>query len=232
MNRFKTLIGATATAAFLIGATSVSAQPRPDKSWKSWFGHVKGSYTLAQGDAGDVLDDGFSIGGGATYQPEGSKLGLVLDLEYTELDISSSTIRDINDAIDESGGEGMLTGGDVSTWSLTVNGTWSPSTDGQGFYLIGGIGIYGVEGRVRENGLVWYPPICDPWFWWCTPGGVGPGSVVAASESSTELGWNAGLGWAFEVGTGSQLFIEARFHSVDTSPIGTDYMPLTVGYRW
>ena len=95
-----------------------------------------------------------------------------------------------------------------------------------------GVGAYDVEGRVRETGLVFYPPICDPWFWWCRSGGVGPGSVVVAKTSSTEFGWNAGLGWAFEVATGSQLYLEARFHSVNTSPLGTEYLPLTIGYRW
>lgn len=218
-------------ATFLVAA-SVSAQPRPDKSWKSWFGHIDGSYSLPQGDAGDVLDDGFSIGGGAMYWPEEWEIGLVLDLDYSEFDISGSTIRAINDAIAESGGDGMLTGGDVEVWSFKVNGTWSPSDTGSGFYLTAGVGIYGVDARVTETGLVFFPPICDPWFWWCTPGGVGPGTITAASDSSTEFGWNAGLGWAFEVGTGSQLYLEVRFESVNTSPLGTDYLPLTIGYRW
>ena len=216
----------------LLVSGSASAQPRPDKSWKNWFGHIDGSFTLAQGDAGDVLDDGFSLGGGATYWPEDWKIGLVLDLDYTEFGISGSTIRSINNAIDDAGGEGMLTGGDVNLWSLTVNGTWSPSDTGSGFYVIAGVGAHHVEGRVRETGLVYYPPICDPWFWWCRPGGIGPGSVVVGSTSSTEFGWNAGLGWAFEVGTGSQLYLEARFHSVNSSPLGTEYLPLTIGYRW
>ena len=56
--------------------------------------------------------------------------------------------------------------------------------------------------------------------------------MTAASVDSTEFGWNAGLGWAFEVGTGSQIYIEARFNSINTSPLGTDYLPLTIGYRW
>ena len=218
-------------AALVLVSTAATAQPRPDKSWKSWFGHIDGSYSLAQGDAGDVLDDGFSIGGGAMYWPEDWAVGLVLDLDYSEFDISSSTIREINDAIIESGGEGMLTGGDVTNWALSVNLTWSP-TEGQGFYLIGGASVNWIEGRVTETGLIYFPPICDPWFWWCTPGGVGPGTVTAASVDSTEFGWNAGLGWAFEVGTGSQIYIEARFNSINTSPLGTDYLPLTIGYRW
>jgi hypothetical protein len=227
----KMILTAVALTIFM-GATVASAQPRPNKSWKSWFGHADLSYALAEGEAGNVLDDGFSIGGGATYWPEQWKIGLVLDLDYTEFDISNSTIRNINQAIIDGGGSGTISGGDASLWSLSINGTWSPSDTGEGFYVIGGIGGYDVDARVTEDALVWYPPICDPWFWWCTPGGVGPGTAVRASTSSTEFGWNAGLGWAFEVGEGSQLYIEARFHSVDTSPEATEFLPLTIGFRW
>lgn len=230
MTGVKTLIGFSVAA--LLTAGVATAQPRPDKSWKNWFGHIDASYTIPQGDAGDVLDDGYSISGGASYQPEGSKLGLVLDLDYTELDISNSAIAAINDAIDDTGDDGRLTGGDMTIWSLTVNGTWSPSTSGQGFYVIAGIGAYNYKAQVTETGLIAYPPICDPWFWWCVPGGVGTGAINAGSDSGTEFGWNAGLGWAFQVGGGSQIFIETRFHSVDTSPLATDYLPLTIGYRW
>jgi opacity protein-like surface antigen len=218
--------------ASLLLASFSFAQPRPDKDWKNWFGHIAGSYSIPQGDASDVLDEGYSFGGGATYWPEDWPVGLRLDLEYSDFDISSSTIRDINDAIDEAGGEGSITGGDVTAWSGTVSAVWSPSNRGSGFYALGGVGVYRVEGKIREQGLIWYPPICDPWFWWCVPGGVGPGTVVAGSASSTEFGWSVGIGWAFEVGVGSQLYIESRYQSVDTSPLSTEFLPITLGYRW
>jgi opacity protein-like surface antigen len=230
MNRKRSLIFGCALT--LVATSAAWSQPRPDKGFKDWFGHIAGGFTLTQGDVSDILDDGYSIRGGATYWPEEWPVGLVMELEYSGFDISNETIRNINDAIEQGGGEGMLTGGDVETWSFTLNGTWSP-TQGQGFYLIGGVGAYRVEGRIKEDGLVYYPPICDPWFWWCTPGGVGPGTIVVASESTTEFGWNVGLGFAFEVGAvGSQFFIESRYHSANTSPEATTYLPLSIGFRW
>ena len=39
-----------------------SADARPDKSWKEWFGHLEGSWVLAQGDYGDVVKDDFELG--------------------------------------------------------------------------------------------------------------------------------------------------------------------------
>ena len=48
-----------------------------------------------------------------------------------------------------------------------------------------------------------------------------------------EIGYNVGIGWAFEMGSvGSQLFIESRYHSIDMSPQSTEILPITIGYRW
>ena len=217
----------------LLIAASASAQPRPDKSWRDWFGHFAGGWSIPQGNFGDIVDDGFSLAGGATYWPEDWPVGIVLEMGYSEYDISSSAIDAINEEIDNSGGTGEITGGWASSWSVTANLTWSPSSSGKGFYLIGGIGAYRVEGKISEDGLIYYPPVCNPWYWWCVPGGVGPGTIVVGSASTTEFGWNAGAGWAFPVGSvGSQLYIESRYHSAETSPEATAYLPLAIGYRW
>jgi hypothetical protein len=219
-------------ALFVLASSGASAQARPD-SPKDWFGHFSLSYTQPESDVSDLLDDGYTLSGGATYWPEDWPVGLVFDLAYTDFDMSSSTIREINDRIDESGGSGELTGGSVDVWSLTIGGTWSPSDSGSGFYLLADVGVHSVEGRVEETGLVYYPPICDPWFWWCSPGGVGPGTAVVASDRQTAFGWEVGIGWAWEVSlSGAQVFIEASYQTIETSPVSTSYLPLTIGYQW
>jgi len=51
-------------------------------------------------------------------------------------------------------------------------------------------------------------------------------------DSTTEFGWNGGIGLSFNVGsTDSQLYLEAKYHSVETTTSAT-YVPITVGYRW
>jgi len=219
-------------ALLLLTVSVATAQPRPDKEYKNWFGHFSGSWVMPQSTAGDVLDDGWKLSGGATYWPEHWPVGLVFDLGYSDMDISSDAIRRINNAIENAGGEGKINSGDYDDWSVSVNATWSPSDNGAGFYIIGGVGVDFVEGRIKQTGLVYYPPVCDPWFWWCYPGGVGPGSIVVGKRSSTEFGVNLGIGWAFRVGLDSQLFIEARYYTIDTSPKSTEMLPITIGYRW
>ncbi len=121
----------------------------------------------------------------------------------------------------------------MDIWSLSANGVWGPDTDSAvGFYLTAGVGVDYLEGKITDNGLVYYPPVCDPWFWWCIPGGVGPGTIVVFSEDTMEFSWNAGVGLTFDLSSGSQIYLEARYETVDTSPRETEYIPIVLGYRW
>ena len=40
-----------------------------------------------------------------------------------------------------------------------------------------------------------------------------------------------GAALTFKVGLGSQLYIEAKYHRVETER-ATEYIPLVIGYRW
>jgi opacity protein-like surface antigen len=207
---------------------------RPDKPWKSWFGQFSAGYAFVQGDAGDTLDDDWFLTGGAMYWPGDWPVGLSLDLGYVDFGVSKETIDRINDIIDDDPqNEGRVDGGNVEIWQLTANGVWGPGkSDGTGFYVTAGVGAYYVEGTLNEIGLVAYPPWCQPyWPYYCYPGGVGSGKYILARETTTQFGWNVGVGFGLEVGgSGSQVILEARYHSVNVNEL--EYLPVTVGYRW
>jgi opacity protein-like surface antigen len=194
---------------------------RPDKNWKSWFGHIAGGYDSPTNDVEAILKDGWNFNGGATYWPEHWKVGLALEFGYNFFDIEDSVLDQI---------EGSDTG-DVEILSVTADFIWGPDAKDTpvGVYLTGGIGGYYVDAELGRPG-VWEGIICDPWLWWCYSGVV-PGTVVTASESTTRLGWNVGAALTFKVGLGSQLFIEAKYHRVETET-PTEYIPLVIGYRW
>lgn len=205
---------------------------RPDKDWKEWFGHISGGYSAGMGTFGDLVDDSFIFNGGATLWPDTWPVGMNLDLAYSQYDFSDETLRAINDIIDmDPISNGDITGGDTDIWSVGVNAMWGPDTSGSvGFYLIGGIGVEFVEAKLTTQGLVYYPPICG--WWWCVPGGVGPGTLIKASESTTEFGYNVGIGLTFELSSGSQFFIEAKYKSIDTQIDSIETLPIVVGWRW
>lgn len=225
-------------AVLLLASGSLSAGGRPNKDYKDWFGHFGGGWSMIQGDASDILDDEWYFNGGATYWPTDWAIGIDLDLSWSNYEFSREAINAINTAIDSDpigalGGD--VTGGDVDIWGFTLNGQWSPmkKEGGAGFYITAGVGGYYLDGRLTDTGLVYYPPYCDPWYWWCVPGGYGQGDYIVASEASTKFGYNGGVGLTFEVGSGGQLVIEARYHTIDTyQGTSTDFVPLTIGYRW
>ena len=220
--------------AVLVLSATAEAGGRPDKTYGDWFGHIAGGVDFAQGDFGDVVDDGWSLRGGATYWPSDWPVGIQFEVAYSAHDFSSSAIRAINDAIEEIDPElGGISGGDFDDWAFSVTGIWSLNgANPDGLYLLAGIGIDRVEAKLTDVDLVYYPPICDPWWWWCSPGGVGPGTVVVASESSTELSWHVGAGYSFRFNRVSLLYVEARYKSVQTDPKNSEILPLTFGIRW
>jgi opacity protein-like surface antigen len=212
----------------LLVVNSAWAGARPDKSWKNWFGHFYAGYDFASGDFGNLVDNGWTLGGGTTWWPETAPAGLKIDLGYNNFDIASDVIKAIDDAT-----TGTVTTGDVDVWSLTANVIWGPDNSGPvSFYLTGGVGVYYLKGQIGAPG-VFTGIICDPWYpFWCYPGAV-PGTVIKGEESTTEWGYNAGLGLTIEVGqSGSQIYFEAIYHSAQTNEVTSDYIPLVVGYRW
>lgn len=217
----------------ILSATA-SAGGRPDGSSRSWFGQINTGWAFANGDSGDFLDDDWTLGAGAMYWPSDWPVGIGFDVNYWKTDLSSNAIRAINDLIDQDpNNDGEITGGDVENWQFALNGVWSLGPDtSSGLYLTGGISWNRVTGRVSETGLVYYPPICDPFYWWwCIPGGIGPGNIVVGKQSEDEFGWNIGAGYSFDTMNG-QVFIEARYQQIQVGNDNLEYIPLTVGFRW
>ena len=230
----KFLSTTSAIALLALLAAPAHAGGRPDGSSRSWFGQINTGWAFPTGDSGDYLKDDWTFGGGAMYWPSDWSIGIGLDVNYVKMDLSSKAIGEINDLINQDPtNDGEITGGDVENWQFALNGVWSlgPQTD-SGFYLTGGISWNRVTGRVTNTGLVYYPPICDPWFWWCVPGGIGPGTIVAGKQDTDEFGWNVGAGYSFDTGYGGKVFVEARYQQIQFDGDNIEYIPLTVGYRW
>ena len=217
----------------LVISANAYAGGRPDGQSRSWFGQVNTGYEFTTGSTRDFLHANWALGGGALYWPSDWPLGIALDLNYSRFDFTSSTIRAINDAIaDDPMNEGEITGGNVENWQFGLNGIWSLGDDtGSGFYLKGGVSWNSITGRLTDTGLVYYPPICDPWFWWCTPGGIGPGTIVVGKQSSDEFGWNVGIGYSVRNLSG-QLYFELGYEQIQFDNTDIEYIPFNIGYRW
>ena len=203
---------------FCVMAVDAEAQGR--RVWKEWYGHVQGAWVTPMGDASDVAKDGWALEGGATYLPDGGALGLWGSFGFMDMDLT----REVLDAFESSGG-------DISVWQLTggvsYNFEISQSFD---IGVSAGIGGYNVEARLTEPGQI-CGPICDPWYWWiCVPGCV-PGTVVTDSQSTTKFGYNLGVEFAFDVGVTTQIYLQARYHVINTK-VETELLPIAIGVRF
>jgi hypothetical protein len=214
----KRLVPIAVIAGLLFAPATAVAQF--DRTWKDWFGHFAVGYSGVQGDLGHILKDGWNISGGATYKPSEWPLGIVMELGYNDFGMTGDAL----DYFESSGGSGTI-------WSLTAGGIWAAKTSGKvGFNLQAGVGGYYVKGRLTEPGRI-CGPICDPFYpWWCWWDCV-PGNVVTDSVSSTNFGYNFGAAITFELNNDSVIYLEAKYHWVDTRE-ATKFMPIVVGYRW
>jgi opacity protein-like surface antigen len=198
---------------------------RPDKNWKSWFGHFAGGYTSVIGsdigEAGAIIENGWNLNGGATYWPEAWPVGLDLELAYNDLGIKDEALVGL-EGVDSA---------TFTVWSMTADAMWGPRPGGTvNVYLMGGVGVYRSRGTLGED-VIFTGIICPPLYWWCFPGAV-PGTSVLADEGQTKFGYNFGAGITFEVDLGSQIYIEAKYHRAETDPVELEYIPVVLGYRW
>jgi len=213
--KLRALVPAVLAVGFLCAAP---AEAQFTKDWKNWYGHVEGGFTLTQGDVSQLADDGWSIGGGATYYPSDWLVGISMGLEYMDFGMTGEA----KDFFESSG--------DVNVWAVTGGITWSPRLEGSvGFYINAGVGGYRSEARLTEPGA-WCGPICPPYSWWCYPGCV-PGTVVTDSQSTTDFGYNLAVAITFQVGMDSMIYVQAQYNSIQAET-SLEFVPLVVGFRW
>jgi opacity protein-like surface antigen len=188
--------------------------------------HLDAGYAATTGQIANALDGGWTIGGGLTWQPDfSSPLALRADINYSRFDATRQLIE-MNQSVNQT----QIDDGYGEIVDLAVDGEYrmplSPYVTG---FALAGVGI--AHRRIALTQTVAVGDyFCDYWFGYCDYG-VYPGQVVVASDNTTQLAWNAGLGLDFDLRNGQTLFVEARFTRMQTSQ-PTDFVPIRVGLRF
>ncbi len=209
----RVLIMAAGVAVVLAPARSVHA---------AWWGQVGGGVYAPLAGTADRLDPGAGLSLGIGYRPGGGRFGLLLEGAYAGHALSQESrdaLRTLN--------------GDVTLWSLGLNGTFTPAQRGPARgYLVGGGGAYALRA------LAWQPTYadasgCDPWWWgWCDSGAPAAGQVLGRA-TTTRFGLDGGAGVALDTGNRTQLYLEARFHHVFLEEgRSAQFFPVQGGLRW
>jgi opacity protein-like surface antigen len=87
------------------------------------------------------------------------------------------------------------------------------------------------------------PPYCDPWFYWCYPGGIVPVNYILGEQSSTDVGMDFGGGVNIAMTHSASVYVEARYHyiwgpelknsaGVSQGKANGQFFPITFGFRF
>jgi opacity protein-like surface antigen len=207
---------------------------------------VGAGYTWALSDARDVFGDGYNFNIGALFNVsrfisiEGlygfNGLGdktIVLPVAATPFSAGVPT--------DFTAHMNMQMG----TGSVVVH---SPNDARVSPYGVTGVGIYYRPVKITTPGVGFVPGYCNPWYFYCVPGGFVPVDNIVADRSSTDFGMVFGGGVNFRVSEAATVFAELRFHYIwgpeinstaastvtgtDTIKANGQFMPLTFGVKF
>jgi opacity protein-like surface antigen len=205
-----------------LGAPAAVAQ----SDFKPITGYIAGGYSATLGTTSDYLQGGWDITGGVIWHPSTTNpLGVRFDIGYDYWGATNKTIRLGNEL-----SKFRIDDGHGSMWSFALDAIWDFKGKGPvGGYV--GLGIGGYNRYVQLTQTVWTAGyICDPWWGYCY---YAPyyGDAIVADRSVWSFGYNATAGITFEMQNGGAIFLEARYHYVDTDK-ATEYLPINIGWRF
>jgi len=204
-----------------------------------------GGYTIALSDVKDHLGDGYNISAGLTFN-----LSPVVGLQV-EYGFNGLGEKQVKVPVCPSAGctnptdEPFYANMNMQhvDFNLVLRGNPAGSVSP---YAIVGVGYYYRPIEVTTPAVGYVPGYCDPWWYWCYPGGWVSYDKVVGSRSSSDVGINVGGGVSFRLGDAAALYVEARYHyiwgpSYDvTDSAGKHYtgtatgqfLPIVVGLRF
>lgn len=161
---------------------------------------------LPRGDYADATATGIVLDGFLGFRVGGAAT-LRAELFWSRSDIENPLITELG-GVELPSGEFADVSGDVdlvgglATLQLGLgSGPIQP-------YVLGGAGVYRRRISQDLDGTI--------------------DEFQSLTRNDTEIGYNGGAGIAFRLG-GVRLFAEGRYHSVQTKPRKTNFIPITVG---
>ena len=223
------MIRRTTRLALVLAATALFWFGPAEAYDKPITGHAAFGVSLPEGAHGEFLEDGWALHGGATWWSADRPFGLRLDIGLDWTDMTNEALDLIEISPDVPGDE-HPDQGDVRIWSGSLDIVWQPKRNGTvNFYLLGGGGVYYTSWALSEVGYG-YGTWCD-WYWGICYPGIYEGLYLLEDDSSWDLGLNAGAGVTFQLRSGTELYLEATYHWVD-SERSAEFVPVTFGARW
>lgn len=185
-----------------------------------WAVDVSGAAASPLGATRDHLKQGWNVDVGANQEIT-SRVGLREDFGYYHLGVTDQVLKTLK-----------MPSGQAHMVSLTIGPTWRvPISSHVNVYLLSGIGWYRrtVEFTQPTLGVI---HIIDPW-WGYVGSEIVPANQVLGSVTSNAFGGNIGGGVGVPLGSsGSEIFVDVRYHRARTKSTPTSVLPVSFGLRW
>lgn len=188
---------------------------------RSWTGQLAAGYSAPLGIVDELFEGGFSLTGGATYHRRNVPvIGAWIEGNYNGYDVNQA-------ALDQIG----VANGDLRMWSAT--GGLSLEAKGKvGFYFALGAGWYRREIDLVNPTTTTTGLACNPWWDFCRLVALVPTQNVVGSRKTSGVGYNGGFALTFRLASGSQVYVEAKYHYIPADLAPIELIPILVGYRW
>jgi hypothetical protein len=175
-------------------------------------------FTNPVGNTGRHLDEGWNLQGGFGYNFS-PWVGAKIDLGYNSFGINSTTLNNIG-----------VPNGSVSVFSATLDPIVHLNPRGHfDVYLTGGGGLFHRYQEFSQPAAATVTGF-DPFFGFY-PVTV-PVNQILGSYSVNKPGIDVGAGFAVGTKFHGKIFAEAKYDRIFLGNYHTDYLPVTVGYRW
>ena len=212
----KFLLTTTCCLAILICARPASAQITSKLAF-----NVGAGFTQPVIHSDSRLDTGFNItaGAGVNFNP---RVGVMAEFGFNHMEVSGTELTAVG-----------APDGSARIYSVTLEPIFH-LTPHRRFdaYVIGGGGYYRRTVEFTQP-TVFTTATFDPFLGGFVPVGV-VGNQVLGSFTQNKAGWNIGSGVSVRVRGDSNLkfYAEARYHQIHTTPVYTNMLPVTFGFRW
>ena len=226
---------------FLIVCVLAAAAPDAEAQFRRVNVNVGAGYTFAVSEIRDHVGDGYNINVGMTVNID-ERFGIQAEYGFNGLGEKQITLPMTMPPPGETAVRDVFanTNMQYGNFNLVFN---LPSQGRVRPYVVGGFGVYYRPVEVTTPGAGYIPPYCDPWWYWCYPGGIVPVDYILAEESSTDVGIDVGGGVNFPVSDSASFYVETRYHyiwgpelenaaGVPQGKANGQFLPITLGFRF
>jgi opacity protein-like surface antigen len=172
-----------------------------------------GGYTFSASDARKYLGDGYNVSLGMTFNLN-PKIGFQVEYGFNGL---GSREVDLPVSGDPGGSNPVNKPfyADMNMQHVDFNLVLRGNTSGKvSPYVVVGAGYYYRPAKVTTPATGYVPGFCNPYWYYCYPGGWVAYDKVVGSRSSSDIGMDFGGGVSFKVGDAVAIYFEARYHYI------------------